>query len=173
MLKFDLNKETSGLKQAKYRVQQLKFFHTWVFYYFYCADQKFLKHIFKNKFTFVRTLFAGTLDQIYARPEYCDRIKSIYCHRQSQSHFNENYKNSYKDFLTDQKLLELYPYITPLMEVDGKLEMNWALIENIQDYVARKMMDIVFMFKPHKAIRATFNVDPANQMHLRRTLEKE
>ena len=53
MVCIDFNKICDGNREeAKYKVQLLKFFHTWVFYYFYCADHKFIKHILKSKFTF-------------------------------------------------------------------------------------------------------------------------
>lgn len=76
LIEVDFSKET--FEKAKYRVQQLKFFHTWVFYYFYCADHKFLKHLFKNAFTFSDTLFKKTLEQIRSKKEFRERLKQIY-----------------------------------------------------------------------------------------------
>lgn len=55
LIEIDLKKYNK--EEAILRIQKLKFFHTWVFYYFYCADHKLIKNIFKNKFTFVRSLF--------------------------------------------------------------------------------------------------------------------
>ena len=68
-----------SMADAKRKVQQLKFFHTWVFYYFYCADHKFIKHLLKNKFTFVKTLFGKTIEQLFKKKEYQERIKFVYC----------------------------------------------------------------------------------------------
>lgn len=59
--------------------------------------------------------------------------------------------------------LELYPYIVPLVDKDGKLEVNWALIENIQNYIQTKIMDIVFINKTKETIRKNYNVDPAKK----------
>lgn len=42
----------NDMDECRYRIQMLKFFHTWIFYYFYCADHKFIKHVLKNKFSF-------------------------------------------------------------------------------------------------------------------------
>jgi hypothetical protein len=58
------------------RIQKLKFFHTWIFYYFYCADHKFIKHIFKGKFTFVQTLFGKELKLIKKRA--MQNIRDVY-----------------------------------------------------------------------------------------------
>lgn len=36
---------------------KLQCYHTWLFYYLYSADYKFIKAIFKMKFPFVKLLF--------------------------------------------------------------------------------------------------------------------
>ena len=41
----------------------LQFFHTWVFYYLYSADHKFIKAILKQKFPFV-SLFQTEMDKL-------------------------------------------------------------------------------------------------------------
>lgn len=48
--------ELSESKEPK--LIKLQFFHTWIFYYLYSADHKFLKAILKQKFPFVHHLFA-------------------------------------------------------------------------------------------------------------------
>ena len=38
-------------------IAKLQCYHTWLFYYLYSADYKFIKAIFKLKFAFVKVLF--------------------------------------------------------------------------------------------------------------------
>ena len=64
MIELELNKKNlievnfkdicSTLEEVKLNILKLRFFHTWVFYYFYCADHKFIKNVFKGKYTFVQ-----------------------------------------------------------------------------------------------------------------------
>ena len=44
---------------------KLQCYHTWLFYYLYSADYKFIKAIFKLKFEFVKVLFAGDFSTIF------------------------------------------------------------------------------------------------------------
>jgi len=67
LIEIDFSKICSTLEEVKLCILKLKFFHTWVFYYFYCADHKFIKNIFKSKYTFVQMLFGDALNQIYRR----------------------------------------------------------------------------------------------------------
>jgi hypothetical protein len=55
---------------------KLQFFHTWLFYYFYSADHKFLKAIIKGKFPFAHHLFPAELDLL--RRRHLQVIKNIY-----------------------------------------------------------------------------------------------
>lgn len=175
MIELELNKKNTlevnfkefckDVGQAKTRIQQLKFFHTWVFYYFYCADHKFLHHVLKNKFTFVQTLFKETLDVLYRRPEYRERIRFIYCQHKPVADFEKEYvQNHRRLFYDDKTLLELYPFIVPLTEVkraDGQpgMVINWLLIERIQKYVTDKLLDIVYMFVSRAQIGMQLNLE--------------
>ena len=62
LIEMDFSMICSSLEEVKVHILKLKFFHTWVFYYFYCADHKFIKNIFKRKYTFVEKLFGGVLN---------------------------------------------------------------------------------------------------------------
>ena len=44
---------------------KLQCYHTWLFYYLYSADFKFIKAIFKLKFEFVKYLFADDFEKIF------------------------------------------------------------------------------------------------------------
>ena len=44
---------------------KLQCYHTWLFYYLYSADYKFIKAIFKLKFQFVKVLFAKDFSVIF------------------------------------------------------------------------------------------------------------
>jgi len=150
----------NSVAKAKEKVQLLKFFHTWVFYYFYCADHKFIKHVLKNKFTFVRTLFSKALDQLYSRDTFKKRVKFVYCPNNSDEHFEKEYVGKNKVwFLDDKTLLEMHPYIVPLVSKNNKLEVNWPQIERIKDSVEKKLMDIVFVCRKRKDILRSLNVD--------------
>lgn len=72
-----------------------------------------------------------------------------------------NFKGSRKMFRPESAYMEVYPFIVPLLESKEKLTINWKLIEGIQTYISHKLLDIVYMVKPHKVIRANFNVDKA------------
>ena len=83
-----------------------------------------MKHILKNKFTFVNTLFSDTIKQLFKYPEYVERIKFIYCQKstknQQKEHFKTNYFARQSTFYDDKTLLELHPYIVPLINVIDK-----------------------------------------------------
>ena len=46
------------LEREKLMAAKLACYHTWLFYYLYSADYKFIKAVFKLKFPFVKVLFA-------------------------------------------------------------------------------------------------------------------
>lgn len=54
LITLDFREQFGGDNQevAQRHLQKLKFFHTWLFFYFYCADQKFMKNLFRGKFDF-------------------------------------------------------------------------------------------------------------------------
>ena len=54
-------------------------------------------------------------------------------------------------------LLELHPFIVPLVEVKKKLQVNWSLIQKIQTYVEHKLLDVVFLSQQPKNLHT---VDP-------------
>jgi hypothetical protein len=116
MLVLDFNALCSGSKSAAiYKTQLLKFFHTWVFYYFYCADHKFIKHILKSKFTFGKILFGAELNSLFTR--YRKAVKFVYCNSKSDQHFESKYtKNHHYQFFPEAVLLEMHPYVVPLSE---------------------------------------------------------
>ena len=60
----DLGAESSD-DHAILKMQKLRFFHTWTFFYFYSAEHKFLKRLLKGKFTFSQPLFGTTLTSLY------------------------------------------------------------------------------------------------------------
>lgn len=47
-------------------LHKLKFFHTWLFFYFYSADQKFIKNLLKSRFDFSYILFGEELHLLYS-----------------------------------------------------------------------------------------------------------
>jgi hypothetical protein len=47
-------------------LKMLQFFHTWVFYYMYSADHKFIKAILKQKFPF-GSLFIKEFDRLRSK----------------------------------------------------------------------------------------------------------
>lgn len=55
----------------------LQFFHTWVFYYLYSADHKFIKAILKQKFPFCQTLFQQELDKLRSKKSQ-QVVRSVY-----------------------------------------------------------------------------------------------
>jgi len=60
---------------------KLQCYHTWLFYYLYSADYKFIKAIFKLKFEFVKVLFATDFSVIFREeghqsPEVKERKKN-------------------------------------------------------------------------------------------------
>ena len=65
-------------KEVQLMILKLKFFHTWIFFYFYCADSKFIKNILKSKFDFVSQLFMEELNTIFKSESCVSLIKRIY-----------------------------------------------------------------------------------------------
>lgn len=46
---------------------KLQCYHTWLFYYLYSADYKFIKAIFKLKFKFIKVLFARDFSTLFQK----------------------------------------------------------------------------------------------------------
>lgn len=44
---------------------KMQCYHTWLFYYLYSADHKFIKAIFKLKFEFVKVLFGNDFSVLF------------------------------------------------------------------------------------------------------------
>jgi hypothetical protein len=83
----DLKKQGRLKKDKKYSnlslfLTKLQFFHTWMFYYLYSADHKFLKAVFKNKFTFVQHLFKQDIDKV--RLKHSFTIRQVYGDKAAQ-----------------------------------------------------------------------------------------
>lgn len=70
---------------------KLQFFHTWVYYYFYSADHKFIKAILKLKFPFAQHLFAPELDLLKRR--YLQVVKNVYGEKTATSLKNGSKQN--------------------------------------------------------------------------------
>ena len=165
LIEIELNKENSvkltmTMPDAEEQIQRLKFFHTWVFYYFYCADFKFMQHLLKNKFTFSNKLFGPTMRTIYSRKDSCKTIKQIFC--DNPSHFVPKYQESLdKTFYPQQMMTELHPYVIPLKEnqVSGDLEVNWSLIEKVRKSVEMKLLELANLITPRKKVCADLNLD--------------
>lgn len=90
LIEIDLNEGINddpkkAREEAILRIQKLKFFHTWIFYYFYCADHKLIKNIFKNKFTFVKPIFGEQLTMIYARKDLSRIVREVYVNPYDQT----------------------------------------------------------------------------------------
>lgn len=157
LIEIDLSKICSTLEEVKLCILKLKFFHTWVFYYFYCADHKFIKNIFKSKYTFVQMLFGDALNQIYRREQFCKNVKKIYCPTATDEAFERKYKS--RQFYGHKPQLEICPYIVPLVEENQKLQINWKLIGEVVKYIEKKMFDVVYCIKSHDVIQKNYNVD--------------
>jgi len=46
---------------------KMQCYHTWLFYYLYSADHKFIKAIFKLKFEFVKVLFGNDFSVLFKK----------------------------------------------------------------------------------------------------------
>lgn len=57
----DMNRQKFDKKQQA--LSMLQFFHTWVFYYLYSADHKFIMAILKQKFPFTK-LFSSEIQKL-------------------------------------------------------------------------------------------------------------
>lgn len=74
--------------------------------------------------------------------------------------FETKYVQSLKKvFYSDDSLLELHPYIVPLKDVKGKLEINWCLIKSIMVNVTNKLLEVIYMKKSKQRIIKDLNVD--------------
>lgn len=144
-------------EDAAMLIQKLKFFHTWVFYYYYSADHKFINHIIKYKFTFSKTLFKEVLDVIYDKkhPNFQKNIQYIYCQWKNQK-FEESYKKRHMrsdNLFAKEEFLKIFPFIVPIVEDNaGKLEVNWTLINLVIKRIKQKIMSIISCEHPSFSI---------------------
>ena len=98
----------------------MKFFHTFIFYYFYSADWKFLKNILKSKFTFAKELFGDVLEKLFEKDEVCKSIQSILSLKMGVSHEKENFVemcvSKFYEVEQIQPKQQVYSYAVPLRE---------------------------------------------------------
>ena len=87
-----LCKGANKYEEVQIFLQKLKFFHTWLFYYFYSADQKFIKNILKSQFKFTKQLFGPELARIYSSPLFKRNLRKIYCPRLEDYLFKKKYE---------------------------------------------------------------------------------
>lgn len=88
------------------------------------------------------------LSQIFATKKklFLENIRQIYCPHKSQEEFFHKYKQNFYSNKKehDTKLLDVHPFIVPITEnKDGKLDINWALINKVIKYVKDKILEII------------------------------
>ena len=67
-VEFPLSSRLAGMRPSQREqlmAAKLQCYHTWLFYYLYSADYKFIKAIFKLKFAFTKVLFAQDFSVIF------------------------------------------------------------------------------------------------------------
>ena len=74
----DLERQYRGGDSPLELGAKLQCFHSWLFYYLYSADYKFLKAILKNKFDFVSVLFGKDIRRLVSNENYKNMIRKVY-----------------------------------------------------------------------------------------------
>ena len=57
---------------------KLQCYHSWLFYYLYSADYKFLKAVLKNKFDFASVLFGRDISRLLSNKNYRALLEKLY-----------------------------------------------------------------------------------------------
>lgn len=122
LVELDLSKKSA--EQADMDLLKLHFFHTWTFYYFYCADGKLIKNIVKLRFDFAAPLFYEELKALYRRPE---TIRSLVSGK-----FKKKREELDQHYEQDSTGIRAYPFVCPLKAgKDGRLVVNWQLVNDV------------------------------------------
>lgn len=164
MIELDFKAITKGKKRPRFMevqefMHKLKFFHTWLFYYFYSADQKFLKNLVKCKFQFSTVLFIDELDHIYRSRKLSEVLWKIYAPKLTLNQFKKKYQQQYFASLKARNHeVEIFPFVVPLVEKNhsnkcdlgfGKLDVfnglhvDMSVIDRTIQNVREKLQDII------------------------------
>lgn len=131
-------------EQAQQEILKLKFFHTWIFYYFYCADCKLIKNIVKLKFDFAVPLFEHELAALYKFAG--EAIQKLVCRKFAPSFVSELGRQRARRSTAN---VRAYPFVCPLKAgPDGRLAVNWKLIEDVIKQTRSRLLDIMYVSRP-------------------------
>jgi hypothetical protein len=187
MIRLDFEAIAAASGRPRYNAVQvflhkLKFFHTWLFYYFYSADQKFLKNLIKCRFQFSTVLFGGELTRIYESKTLTKILQKIYCPNIDKTAFRDKYINPFYDNVGRRIECQIYPFIVPLQEYPNSktcdlgfgefavtnsscLQVDLSVIDRAIRTVREKLLDIINL--PSKRdVRTYLDLDePVRSIH--------
>lgn len=153
LVQLDFSKKSYD--QAQRAILKLQFFHTWIFYYFYCADCKLIKNILKLKFDFAVPLFERELAALYRfSPDLIQKIFS--------SKFNNSLLSEFEKQRTcrSSSKVRAYPFVCPLKAgEDGQLAVNWRLIDDVIKQTKSKLLDVLYVARPRHVILRAMDVE--------------
>lgn len=53
----------------------------------------------------------------------------------------------------------MHPFIVPIQENQGKLSLNWKLVDNVIEYIRAKINDVLYLQKPRTSIHQALGVE--------------
>ena len=107
-------------------LNKLKFFHTYQYYQMSGLEYLFMKKVLKRKFSFSGPLFGSVIRQLWKR-------HGSFLEDMLNGNYSEERQLPPNDYLH-------YMYIVPVLNIDGSLQLDMGLLENLVAHVQMKIM---------------------------------
>jgi len=70
-------------------------------------------------------------------------VKSIYSPYSEPNKFFVKYQEKFKDFESSKKIIKIFPFAIPLVKKNGKLNINFKLINSVIKNIQKELLSII------------------------------